>query len=205
MSRNPGRSEGMGGTESRRMASPRTIAYIRRAKEGDREAWEALCREYYPQWLRAFHGQLGRRLRALHDTADLVQSAIADALRDIKSLRSEAAFYCWVSAIVRRKIADKRRQADGLDALPIEEVREPGEEDPRLEASAMTEEEYMRLLDAILVLFQAHPEPMAAVYLRYFERLDTAALTKIMGRSERSTFRLLETGRALLRARLFGG
>lgn len=184
------------------MTSAESLALIRRARKGDREAWDALCKRYYPRWLNTFHGQLGRGLRELHDTPDLVQSAIADALRDIGDLRSEAAFYSWVSAIVRRKIAEKRRREAKAIPLRLDHVGEPGKTDSRLEGAAATDEEYIRLLDAIIVLFRDYPEAMAAVYLKYFEKLDIHGIMMVFGKSERGAYRLLETAFALLRSKL---
>ena len=44
------------------MASQESVTLIRRAQEGDREAWEVICRQYYPQWLARHHGTLGAAL-----------------------------------------------------------------------------------------------------------------------------------------------
>ncbi|MBN1421555.1 MAG: hypothetical protein JXP34_22470, partial [Planctomycetes bacterium] len=100
------------------MASPESMALVVRAKSGDREAWSALCERYYPRWVRAVHGRMGREVRRLYDTPDIVQSAIAEALRDIGNLRSEGSFFSWVSAIIRRKIADKCRSLVPTPFLP---------------------------------------------------------------------------------------
>jgi DNA-directed RNA polymerase specialized sigma24 family protein len=65
-----------------------------------------------------------------------------------------------------------------------------------------TEEDYVRLLDAILALFPEYPSNMAAVYLHYFAQLDREAQAEAFGRSVRTVHRLTDHGVALLRARL---
>ncbi|MBI4584540.1 MAG: hypothetical protein HY717_11030 [Planctomycetes bacterium] len=134
---------------------------ISQAKAGDPAAWEAICKQYYPQWLKEFHGELGRGLRNLYETQDLVQSAISEALRDIGDLRNEAAFHSWVSAIIRRKIAEKRRHHNRLQQVPFEGVLEPGKSDSLLGDWPFGEEDYLRLLDVMLSLFPTYPEPIA--------------------------------------------
>ena len=184
------------------MASAESMVLVVRAKEGDREAWGALCERYYPQWLRAVHGRIGRDVRALCDTPDIVQSAIGDALRDIGDLRSEAAFFSWVSAIIRRKIADKCRTAPPMPPIPLDRVAEPGNDDSPPGGRILSDEAYIRLLDAIIALFPVYPVPMAALYLKHFEKLDLPELMRTFGKSERSTYRLVEIALGLLRSKL---
>jgi RNA polymerase sigma factor (sigma-70 family) len=183
------------------LASDKTISNVYRAKAGDREAWEWLCRRYYDRWLIRFHGQLGDGLRNVYDTGDIVQSAITEALRDVKDLRSEAAFYVWVSAIIRKKIADKRRR-NRLQPIPLEKAPEPGGVDGPLEVPLDTAADFHRLLDLILSMFSIYPEHMAAVYLKYFERLEDGALMKHFEKSQRSVHRILQNALALLRSKM---
>jgi DNA-directed RNA polymerase specialized sigma24 family protein len=173
---------------------------IRRAKEGDREAWKVLCEKYYPRWLERFHNKLGDDLRGTHDTQDLVQSAIVDALRDIQSLRCETAFFSWVSAIIHRKIAKVRRNCRAK-LVPLEGLHDEDGE-PKARCDGYNEGDYLRLLDALLALFPDYPDNMAAVYLHYFVQLDRDAQAEAFGRSVRTVHRLTDHGVALLRARL---
>ena len=82
------------------ITSPESIELIVRAKEGDRDAWKAICERYYPLWMRKFHGKLGNDLRNVQETQDLVQSAMADAMADVGKLRNDAAFFAWVCTII---------------------------------------------------------------------------------------------------------
>ena len=105
-----------------------------------------------------------------------------------------------MSAIARRKIAEKRRSLVRLDAAPIELVGEQGEEDPHAERM-LAEEEYVRVLDDMLALFPGDPEPMAAIYLRYFGRRDILGIAETFQKSESTIHRLLRHGLELLRGR----
>lgn len=196
------------------LASPETLELIRRARAGDREAWESLWRHFYPKWYRTLHGQLGADLHQLYDTEDIIHSALGDALSGISSLRSEAAFFVWISLIIRHKIAQKRRALPHQEAVPLDLVPEPGKkdthatggrglvDDPETDPQRDPERDPERVLQTITELRSRYPDPIDAVYLKYFEKQDTKALMKLFGKSKRSVHRLVQTGLELLRARL---
>lgn len=178
------------------------LATVNRAKAGDRAAWDSLCRELWPRWVRDHHGALGDTLRRVWNTEDLVQSAIAEAIRDAPNLRIEAAFYAWVSAIVRRKVAEKRRISNRLPAVSLHDFDAAGCDGRKGGGRAGNNEDTMQVLDALLALFPSYPEHMAALYLRYFAKKRTASITALFGRSQRSTERTLHAGLLLLKSQL---
>lgn len=184
------------------MAHDDSLVLVQRAKKGDRKAWEALCERYYSRWQRQLHGELGRNLKQVYETQDLVQSALAEAFQGIDDLRNEAAFFAWVSAIARRKALDKGRKGRRIRPLPLEESVMLARESSGAKSSGTSDDEVVRLLDAVLSSFGAYPETMAAVYLKYFERLKIAEIEKVLGKSTRSVHRLIEEGLHVLRAKL---
>ena len=184
------------------ITSPESIELIVRAKEGDREAWKAICERYYPLWMRKFHGKLGDDLRNVQETQDLVQSAIAEAIADVGKLRNDAAFFSWVCTIIRHKLYAKRRKKGPADVVPLDEVAEPGKQDSCLEGDLSVEEDYFQLLDSVQTLFKTHPDEMTAMYLRYFEHFSIQELVDSLEISERSIHRLLSAAKELLKARL---
>jgi len=184
------------------ITSPESIELIVRAKEGDREAWKAICERYYPLWMRKFHGKLGNDLRNVQETQDLVQSAMAEAMADVGKLRNDAAFFAWVCTIIRHKLYAKRRKKGPADVVALEDVAEPGKQDSCLEGDLSVEEDYFQLLDSVQALFQTHPDEMAAMYLRYFEHFSIQELVDSLEISERSIHRLLSAAKELLKARL---
>ena len=184
------------------ITSPESIELIVRAKEGDRDAWKAICERYYPLWMRKFHGKLGNDLRNVQETQDLVQSAMAEAMADVGKLRNDAAFFAWVCTIIRHKLYAKRRKKGPADVVPLDEVAEPGKQDSCLEGDLSVEEDYFQLLDSVQTLFQTHPDEMAAMYLRYFEHFSITELVDSLEVSERSVHRLLAAAKGLLKAHL---
>lgn len=183
-----------------------SVALVRRAREGDASAWEALCSRYYEDWLRRLHAS-GRR-RGAYETRDAVHSAIATAIQSVGELRDDRAFFAWVSAIARRKMADRRREErrartrlrrDWAERV-LPSCGDPG--DLGREAPLVLEEEYERLLDAIISSFPVYPGQMTAVYLKYFERLDAGGTAKVLGLAIRSVHRAVREGLEILRAKL---
>ena len=152
--------------------------------------------------MRKFHGKLGNDLRNVQETQDLVQSAMADAMADVGKLRNDAAFFAWVCTIIRHKLYPKRRKKGPADVVALDEVAEPGKQDSCLEGDLSVEEDYFQLLESIQALFQTHPDEMAAMYLRYFERFSIQELVDSLEISERSIHRLLSAAKDLLKARL---
>jgi len=187
------------------MTTPESIVLIRRARDGDREAWDLLCKRYYPLWLRQYHGRLAAGLRGVLDTEDLVQSAMTQAVKECGKLAQDGAFFAWVSMIIRRKLYEKGRKGKRLRPGPIDDDLAlggpPGGSTSGAGAGAAGEP-YERLLDAILSLFPVYPEPMGAVCMHYFEKAKVADMVAALAKSERSVHRLLEQGRSLLRAKL---
>lgn len=188
------------------MAATDTLVLVRRAKDGDRKAWADLLERYYDRWIRKYQGNLGPTVRKLYDTQDLVQSAVGDALRDISSLKSEAAFFAWVSAIIRHKLAMRRRELEresSLEGSAAKEVAErPDEHQPGPEPAVATLESYVHCLGVILELFPRHPEPMAAVIMKILDGHSIQVVAERLGRPERTAYRLLQKGTDLLKARL---
>jgi RNA polymerase sigma factor (sigma-70 family) len=179
-----------------------TLRLVQRAREGDREAWDSLVRKYYPQWHRMVHGKIGADLHREHDTEDIIHSALGDAQQVISDLKEAPAFFSWMSMIIRHKLSRKRTALNSKKHRPLETVSEPGEEDSRIERSPVTQEEYERILDAMHELWEYYPDSMCAVYLKYFEKQEMAALMQTFERSERSVHRLVRTGLEVLRCRL---
>lgn len=81
------------------------LQLIRRARAGDREAFDALFAEYCPR-LMAFANKLtGDTEKA----EDLVQDAFLAALTSFGAYRNHGAFFSWLCGIVVRRERDQRR------------------------------------------------------------------------------------------------
>ncbi|GIW72766.1 MAG: RNA polymerase sigma factor RpoE [Planctomycetota bacterium] len=97
----PPRAAGQG--EAPQQAAAAEAALLARARQGDREAFEALVRGLWPALVRFCHGLAGRD-RGL----DLAQEALLRALRGIRSFRGEASFRSWVFRIARNAWINER-------------------------------------------------------------------------------------------------
>lgn len=95
------------------------------ARAGDRDAFGGL----YERYGRMVHGILLARVPR-YDVADLVQDVFLLALRQLGTLRDDAAFGGWLSTIARRRAADHLRDATDETSIP-EEL--PGEDPARRE------------------------------------------------------------------------
>ncbi len=69
--------------------------FVRRAKEGDRRAFDTLYRMHHPQ----IHGVIARRTSDRDLVEDLVQVTFLKAFRSLPSFRGEAAFSTWLTQI----------------------------------------------------------------------------------------------------------
>ena len=193
-------------SKGKAMTQAETVALVRQAREGDRGAWDALLERYYERWVGKYHRDLGSTIRKLYDTQDVVQSAVGDALRDLPQLENEAAFFTWVTSIIRHKIATRRRRLGrempgGKNSGPgLSQAADPDDAGP--EPSAAELDDYIHALDKILELFPEYPEPMAAVAMAFVDRLSVNEMLERFGKSKTSVYRWLETGIELLKGHL---
>jgi DNA-directed RNA polymerase specialized sigma24 family protein len=179
-----------------------TEVLVRKAKGGDREAWNALVERFYESWLRRYHGRLGTGVARWYDTQGLVNSAVGDAIRDLPRLRNDAAFFAWVTAIIRHKMAIARRTevlarpaGDQLADLPDGKGR-------TAQSDVIDLDTYLHTLYAILALFPKYPEEMAAVSLKLLDGCTIPEMVERLEKPERTVYHWLRKGTELLKARI---
>ncbi|MBN1422433.1 MAG: sigma-70 family RNA polymerase sigma factor [Planctomycetes bacterium] len=176
-----------------------TLNLVRRARDGDREAWGVLYERYIDRFLSRYHGDLGTTIQRLGSTRDFVQSAFREAMLRIGDLRNESAFFVWITTILRHKISAARRLALHERKAHPERVRL---EDANRGFTREDVEEYESVLAAILGIFPAHPQQMATVTLRYLDGWDMTTVIDHLERPESTVYRWLKEGLELLRDRL---
>ena len=187
------------------MASKSTLSLVKRAREGDGEARSALIGRFYQDWIDKFHGDLGTSIRKMYDTGDLVQSAVADALRDLPKLKNEGLFFAWVTSIIRHKIALHHRRLRKEVALKESTnvaFQEPVTCQDHAQDSLERDEIYLQTLDDILALFPEHPEEMAAMVLSVIDERSIGFIMEFLDLSERTVFRRIRDGVGLLKRRI---
>jgi len=131
----------------------------RRAKEGDREALDALVRRTYPGLARDARLRLRTgppALRARLATDDLAQSAIRDALRVLPAYRpqGEGSFRAWLAGFLRNKVHRRlaffrARRRDARLEAPLEAAAPVHSREPLPPDVVIREEERRRLEEAV--------------------------------------------------------
>jgi len=120
---------------------------VRAAAAGDRAAFG----ELYVRYARLVHGILLARVPP-EEADDLVQDVFLSAMRQVRGLRTVAAFRGWLAAIARNRAMDYFRQA--RPRVPLEESmkHELHARDAGLDA--------VEVLDLIRRLPEAYREPL---------------------------------------------
>jgi len=93
-------------------------ALIREAADGNRAAFG----ELYVRYARMVHGILLARVPP-GDAEDLVQDVFLSAMRQVRELRSAAAFRGWLAAIARNRAIDYFREAQWRAPLDAQAAR----------------------------------------------------------------------------------
>jgi RNA polymerase sigma-70 factor (ECF subfamily) len=101
------------------MNEPTLEQLVQSAREGDREAADAIARRYMGRLRPIVRRQIGDHLRARVDTDDMVQTAIHQAVRDLEGFeyQGEKAFEGWLARVAARKVqmAARHHQAGKRD------------------------------------------------------------------------------------------
>lgn len=130
-----------------------TVELLRRAKEGDGRALEALTARYLPRLQRWATGRLPAHARSLLDTADLVQETLLRAIEGLEGIevRGPGGFQAYVRQAVLNRIRDQIRWArrrPGPGALPDDLVdRSPSPLEHAIGADVL--ERYERALERL--------------------------------------------------------
>ena len=161
---------------------------VRAAAAGDRAAFG----ELYVRYARLVHGILLARVPS-EEADDLVQDVFLSAMRQLRGLRTVAAFRGWLAAIARNRAMDYFRQA---------RPRVPLEENMNHESRAPADEfDALEILEVIQRLPEAYREPMI---LRLVEGMTGPEIARQTGLTADSVRVNLCRGMKMLRS-LLGG
>jgi RNA polymerase sigma-70 factor (ECF subfamily) len=187
--------------------------FIRRARDGDRAAFDALVRTHFQRVYAFTHRLIGSH----EDAEDLAQECFVRAWRALPHYREEAAFATWLCRIALHLAQDHRRSgARRAIAIPID-VAPPGtrhegsEERGRLRgedlrpssepspADALTRAELSR--EVLLALDRLPPRLRAALVLRAIEGREYDEVAEITGvRATTARTHVMQARRLLQRA-----
>jgi RNA polymerase sigma-70 factor (ECF subfamily) len=162
--------------ELRMHASAEDAPLVRRARAGDRDAFDSLVRGHFAR----VYALLFRMVGNHEDAEDLAQQCFVRAWDSLAWYRAEGGFAAWVYRIALHLARDHQRKRGrgpgtvALDSLPAEPPsggREPGDELAGRELSR-------RVSDALLRL--PHRQ-RAALVLRVFEGRDYDEVARVIG------------------------
>ncbi len=194
-----------------RVDPARTELLIRRAKAEDREAVDALFREYAPIVRRGLRRMLGERYRRqLGDSEDAAQDALIAAFEALPAYEHQGggSFLAWLLCIAERQVQQRLRSAGaakrggGRATAHLESLDgpDPGAADPSPSQVASGRELESRVREAIEGL---PPNEREVMLLKRYLQLDTAAIQEQLGLPTAGAVRaLLSRAQARLAERL---
>ena len=171
---------------------------LRRSRDGDRAAFEALAGPHLPA-ARAFAARL---LGNLDDAEDAVQDALFKTWSRLDAFRGEGRFRSWLLRIVFNQCTDQRRRAATRRGHELAEPRQrPAGHAPGPRATLERRETLARVRRAM----DALPEKQRAVlHLRVMEELGYAEIADVLELTPGTARVYLVRARAELRARMAG-
>jgi RNA polymerase sigma-70 factor (ECF subfamily) len=118
---------------------PPSVELARSARSGQANALEALVARHYDRVLAIVRKRLGADLRRFHESGDIVQEAMVQAVRSFEryELEDEDAFLRWISGVVENRIRDlaklqraQRRGGGGVHRLGSIDLDQPDDVTP---------------------------------------------------------------------------
>ena len=141
-----------------------TLLLLDRAKGGNDEALEEVCRRYLPRLFRWATGRLPARARGIVDTGDLVQETLVRTIQRLDSFEPQhsGAFPAYLRTAILNRIRDEVRSAARKpEAVPLAGTEEDPSPSPLEEAIGHEfVERYERALTRLT------EEERAAIFLR---------------------------------------
>jgi RNA polymerase sigma-70 factor (ECF subfamily) len=151
---------------------------LKRASEGDSEAFGMLYEEYVDRIFSYVYYRTGN----LYDAEDLTARVFQRAMKHIRNYQDRGVpFSAWLYRIAHNLVANWHRDRSRRKEIPITEVMFLSSNAEHPEAAILRTEEQEALLRVIRTL---PPDRQHLLILKFVERLSNAEIGKIMGRSE---------------------
>lgn len=172
------------------MSQPDEHEWIRRAQEGDREAFAALVDAYWGRIYRWLHGLT----RDGHAAEDLTQDVLVKVWVKLRSFQAGTHFRAWLFRIAGNCYLDSRRARRSARPQPLPEAL-PGR-DPDPVATLLGQETQTRVEAALAELPAAYRGPFL---LRTQEQLSFQEIAVALGLTEETArWRVFKARRMLL-------
>ncbi len=185
---------------------------IRRAKQGDRDALDAVFDLYRGRISNLVRKKLGGQLRNNLESSDVVQSVCMEAMKSLPDMeyRDEKGFLHWLARITDNTIRDrhryfgakKRRGQNGKAPDDILAVSQAPADAPTPSRCAGNSEQMELVLKALRRLPEDYRQ---IITLMRFDKKTHEEAAKIMSRSEQATRMLLARARVRLLQELNDG
>ena len=170
------------GEPAREAPEPPDELLVRRARDGELEAFDALVRRYQ----RRVYGTIYHMTANREDADDIAQTVFIKAFRNLKRFRGQASFYSWIHRIAVNETINflkkrGRRRQVSLDNMDAQVERDPdyvalvSHRTPRRDAHLS--ELHRRLNEAMLKLSPVH---RAVVTLHDIQGLSHEEISRIM-------------------------
>ncbi len=170
---------------------------IRRAQQGDKEAFAQLYEAHFDKIYRYTVLKIGNRTEA----EDMTQQVFLKALRSIASFKWKGVpFSSWLFRIARNLVTDHLRKEKRHTAVPLDESSASSGLNPELETERRLEIE--QLAATTKRLTEAQRE---VIGLRFAGGLSIAEVAEVMGKSEGAIKALQHSAIAALRRLLVVG
>ncbi len=182
------------------------LALVRRAKEGDFAAFEALVSKYERRLFTLAHRIVGNS----HDAEEVVQQSFVSVIENLESFRADSAFSTWLIRIatnhalawlrreaIRATLSLSEDLADSNEPLPHPQVIAQWRETP--EQIAQKRELREQIEDALRSLDEKY---RLVFLLRDVEGLSTRETAELLGISENNVKIRLLRARLMLREQL---
>ena len=180
--------------------NPSVPEQVRRAAEGDRQAWADLLNAHRPRLRRMVALLLDRRLQGRLDPSDVIQEAYLDATAGLAeyAARAEMPFFLWLRWLTGMRLTTLHRKhlgcqvRDAAREVSLERGAMPEAtsavlaaqllgRDTRPSVAAIRAERQRRLQEA---LNATDPVDREVLVLRHFEELTNAEVARELGLQE---------------------
>lgn len=168
---------------SPRAAQTVDLDLVRRAREGDRHAFEAL----YRQWHRRIYNLIYQLVSSESDATDLTQDVFVKLYETLPTLRADEAFISFLYQMAVNRCRDHYRKRGRVAVDSLDQPRGTDEDSPTIEIPDVshdphrameTDELQKRVQDAIRTLSEDHRTVIA---LHHFQDMELTEIAKIMG------------------------
>jgi RNA polymerase sigma-70 factor (ECF subfamily) len=169
-------------------AQDQTLVLVRKAQDGQREAFDELAARYRLRLDSLIRARLGDALRAREEVEDIRQETILRAFQSLGSFRwkGEDSFIRWLGGIAGHVIQEAAKRGKKEPVARLD--REPPAEEPSGGKVLCRNERFDRLEDALNAL---SPDHRQVILLARVEGLPLREVAERMGRSREAVRQML--------------